>query len=128
MLKYLLSFFKNHNAKEVINTSKTDTTNNSIIFHLDQNQKINVDIDLNNLSTEDAKQFGLLLFLINEGYYVQSFLDIISNISKVDTTKTEFVQSVISSWSNAIIENDNYVKNNQDPIIKPTQFNITTKQ
>jgi hypothetical protein len=124
MFSYLLSLF--NSKKELKNNLETKNTNtNSILFYLDQDQKINLDIDINNISSEDAKQFGLLLFLINEGYYVQSFLDKISDIAKKHADKTEFIQTVISVWSHAIIENDKVVE--QDPIIKPTQFNTATK-
>ena len=120
---YLLSLF-NHDKQ---NTDNLETKKgiNSILFYLDENQKINLDVDIDNISAEDAKQFGLLLFLINEGYYVQSFLDIISDIAKKHSNKTQFAQTVISTWSNAILENDKVVE--QDPIIKPTQFNTATK-
>lgn len=123
---YLLSLFNYKNNEQTEINTETTKTNNSILFYLDQNQKINLDIDINNISADDAKQFGLLLFLINEGYYVQSFLDIISDIAKKHSDKTQFAQNVISTWSNAIIENDKVT--DQDPIIKPTQFNTTSKQ
>jgi hypothetical protein len=123
---YLLSLFNYKNNEHTEINTDTKKQNNSILFYLDQNQKINLDIDIDNISADDAKQFGLLLFLINEGYYVQSFLDIISDIAKKHSDKTEFVQTVISTWSNAIIENDKAV-NQEDPIIKPTQFNIASK-
>jgi hypothetical protein len=99
---------------------------NSIIFEIDHNNKINLKVKIENKSIEAADQLGLLLFLLNEGYYVQLFLDTISNISKNDTCRAEFIQKVINAWSNKIKESDTYTTNSSenDPLIKPTQFNL----
>jgi hypothetical protein len=101
---------------------------NSITFKIDQDQKIHLHIDIENLSSADANKFGLMLFLLNEGYYVQTFMDLMTDLSKQDLTKAQFVQQVIGNWSKQITESNEYEdKLDNEPIIKPTLFNNTNK-
>ncbi|NBT07536.1 MAG: hypothetical protein EBS98_01920 [Chitinophagia bacterium] len=65
-----------------------------------------------------------MLFLLNEGYYVQLILDVLLKISKQDVNNNIFVQNVISNWSSRISDNLSSNDNDSDePIIKPTHFN-----
>lgn len=107
-------------------SNKSEVLTNSIIFNIDENHKISLAVDIKNSSLQAAQRLGLLLFLINEGYYVQSFLDIISDLSKKNDAGLLFQQQVISTWSEKITEsnlNEQQDQINDDtPIIKPTQF------
>jgi len=113
MIKYLKKFFSKYKSPP------TDT-NNSIIFSINNNKEIIIQINLNSFSTESATKFGYLLFLINEGYCVKHILDFLSTMQKEDIDKNLFIQSVITQWSSQILDHDN----NEEPIVKPTQFNI----
>lgn len=122
MFKILSKYLDLFKHKE--NTKPT----NSVLFEIDNNNNIDVKIKLNNALVDDAEKFGLLLFLINEGYYVQTFLDILSDISKEGEHQAKFVQTTIHSWASKVTESNIYetnIKNECDPIIKPTQFNIS---
>lgn len=94
----------------------------SITFEIDENNQFSVDLSIGNRSLVLAENLGLLLFLINEGYYVQSFLDILVDISKQHHDNAIFAQTTISHWSNKIMEHD---QDQADvPIIKPSQFGV----
>jgi hypothetical protein len=87
-----------------------------------------VKIHLNITSNEAAKQFGEMLFLLNEGYYVQSILDIFTDISKTDDKYAKFIHGIISSWSERVLEMEHHEKNSLDtPIISPTYFDKSAK-
>lgn len=109
--------------------SKEQNNNNTVSFEVDEDKKIDVILQLNDLSIEAASQFGFFLFLLNEGYYVQTIIDILSEMCKEGGEKAIFSQRVISTWSQKILENDKYNSdiNNNDPIIKPTQFHVSHK-
>jgi len=113
MIKYLKNFFSKYKSPP------TDT-NNSIIFSINNNKEIIIQINLNSFSTESATKFGYLLFLINEGYCVKHILDSLSIMQKENIDKNLFIQSAITQWSSQILDHDN----NEEPIVKPTQFNI----
>lgn len=117
MIKYFKNFF--YKRKNF-----TNNINNSIIFSINDNQEIIIETKLYNRSTESAAKFGYLLFLINEGYCVKHILDCLSTIQKKDIKKDLFIQSIISQWSSQITDHDN----DDEPIIKPTQFNNNNKQ
>jgi hypothetical protein len=121
MINYISKFFTTNNSE------KLQITNNSIIFEIDQNQKTNVWMELKDTSPEAASNFGFFLFLLNEGYYVQTIIDILSKTLKEDDEeKSIFVQKIISTWSQKITENSKYDSDiNNDPIIKPTEFNTS---
>lgn len=113
MIKYFKKIFSQHK-------NPSNNTNNSIIFSINDNKEIIIQINLNSFSTESATKFGYLLFLINEGYCVKHILDFLSTMQKEDIDKNLFIQSVITQWSSQILDHDN----NEEPIVKPTQFNI----
>jgi hypothetical protein len=113
MIKYFKKFFSKYKS------SPTDT-NNSIIFSINNNKEIIIQINLNSFSAESATKFGYLLFLINEGYCVKHILDSLSIMQKENIDKNLFIQSAITQWSSQILDHDN----NEEPIVKPTQFNI----
>lgn len=122
MIKKLLNtLFKNKK-----NSSQFNHTTNSIVFEIDKNNKINLKVFINDTNIESADKLGVLLFLLNEGYYVQGFLDILSDLSKQDPNNDEFVKKIINSWSTKVTEIAEYESqlNINEPIIKPTQFNV----
>ena len=106
-------------AKTKTEEISENTLSNSIVFNIDNDNKVNLTIDIKNTSLESADKLGFLLFLINEGYYVQSFLDIISDLSKKNIDHALFAQKTINSWSTRITDN----ADDNDPIVKPTEFN-----
>jgi hypothetical protein len=118
MLQKLKSLFTQKEQQKESQKSKS----NYLIFELDENNQSHISLAINNDDLESAKQLGIMLFLINEGYYVQLILDVLLKISKQDINHNIFVQKVISDWSSHI--NDNLLsENNDEPIIKPTHFN-----
>ena len=101
---------------------------NSICFSIDKKGEISLKIDLRNTDELSAEKLATVLFYINEGYYVQSILDNLTELSIKNNTYLKFIQKTISLWSNKIIENDNIINNYQDkPIISPGEFNSTSK-
>lgn len=122
MFKKILDKLSNY----LKNKSKTDSKTNSILLQIDHDNKVNLKVFINNNTIESADRFGLLLFLLNEGYYVQGFLDILSDLSKQNPYNDKFVKQTISSWSNKITESAELESNinSNDPVIKPTEFNV----
>lgn len=95
---------------------------NSIIFEIDEESKINVKLNIQNNVVDNGKSFGLLLFLVNEGYYVESTLNLLHGLANLNAENASFIQETISSWSDYISKDIN--RDIQDPMIKPTEFNI----
>lgn len=120
MLQKLYSFFLPKIKKEE-ESPQIEKKSNYLIFELDENNQSHVSLSISNNDTESAKQLGIMLFLLNEGYYVQLILDVLLKIAKQDINN-KFIQDVISNWSSRL--NDNIVSNDNEPIIKPTQFNM----
>lgn len=114
--------------KKLLFNKKSNISNtniSAIIFQIDNsNEETKIKIELENLSTDAAQKFGSLLFLINEGYYVKPILDILSEMSKESMEKAIFTQYTMSEWSSKVATNNN---TDDDPIIKPTQFNTNHK-
>lgn len=107
-----------------ISTEETTKKPIQILFEIDNSDKFTVDLIINDKSVEMADNLGLLLFLINEGYYVQYFLDMLTDLSKQDSNNGIFVQKTISNWSNKIVESENNHIAIDEPIIKPSQFGV----
>lgn len=118
-MRYILNFIKS------IFYQRKFISNNTIIFSVDTDNNNDFKLEINHYSKEAAEKFGVLLFLINEGYYVQSILDSLSSLSKENEEKSQFVQQAIYNWSSHIKASDGYSSTNDEPIVKPTQFNTT---
>ena len=118
MISFLSKYLKGKDSQE------NKETCNTIVFKIDQDQKIHLHIDVHNFSSKDADKFSLLLFLLNEGYYIQTFLDLVTDFAKQNPQHAEFVQQIVSGWSSKITENSTYIEdsNEEEPLIKPTQF------
>lgn len=97
---------------------------NNIIVNVDDEHKINLSIDMNNFSSEAAEQFGMMLFLLNEGYYMQTLMDLVIDLSKSNNEHAVFAQKILSSWSNKITLNNHASQNDEEPIVKPSFFNV----
>ena len=70
-----------------------------------------------------------MLFLLNEGCYIQSILDIFDEMAKTDTGSAKFIQPIISQWSTRVLElENNQIDLSQKPIISPTYFYKSAKQ
>lgn len=91
---------------------------NSISFDLDANGKVYFDINVLDESKEAAEKLGIMLFMINEGYYVQHILNSLDIIMK-NPSSENFAKQIISSWSEQISKEDQ-----EDPIVSPSSFNI----
>lgn len=88
-----------------------------------------IKININNHSPEASTQFGEMLFLLNEGCYIQSILDIFDEMAKTDTGSAKFIQPIISQWSTRVLElENNQIDLSQKPIISPTYFYKSAKQ
>lgn len=116
------NIFRSNKATKAKVADPINTKPVLITLEIDENNKFNVNLVVNDKSLDLAEDLGLFLFLINEGYYVQAFLDSLMDLAKKNHNDALFAQTVISHWSNKIIEND---KNETDePIIKPSQFGV----
>lgn len=124
MLQKLKSLFLSETKKEENQEAQQSqqSRSNYLIFELDENNQSHVSLAISNDDPESAKQLGIMLFLLNEGYYVQLILDVLLKISKQDVDNNIFVQNVISNWSSRI-KDDSSDDNDNEPIIKPTYFN-----
>lgn len=109
------------------NQSAENNPANFIYFRIDPDtEHTDIFIDIQNISKNNAQKLGNVLFLLNEGYYVQSFLDIINQLSKSesDINKTKFLKQIIDVWASKVLEANTIEENNtkDSPIIKPTCF------
>lgn len=111
----MLKFFKNLKKSE-----NSSIINNSISFDLDSDGKVHFNINLLDESKESAEKLGLMLFMINEGHYIQHILSSLDSLTK-DPLSSHFAQQVIKTWSQHISKEE---KDQEKPIISPSSFNI----
>jgi hypothetical protein len=124
IIKFLTNLF---NFKKTIKYNDT----NYIIFQFGKNKDdIELIISLIDLDTVSGQKFGELLFAINEGYYTNTILQILNNISSDSLEHKKFTTIAINKWAQKISEHgikfkdENKIKdtNKEDPLILPSQF------
>lgn len=111
----MFDFFR----KQSIEKNKS-TVQNTISFDLDSDGKVHFDIHVLDESKEAAEKLGLMLFMINEGYYVQHIINSLDTLMK-NPASSQFAQQIISTWSQHIT---NDTLDQENPIVSPLSFNI----
>lgn len=106
---------------------KPETINkyNQLTISVDNNGKIVIKFDINNFSNHDAKNFGLMLYYMNEGLYVETILDLLTQSTDKNTNYTNFIEKTISSWSTKVSESykdDEDIADINSPIVSPSDF------
>lgn len=90
---------------------------NKMIVYVQKDGRIFIDLDISNKDENQAKYFGSMLFLVNEGYCSQIAINLLSSFATKNPSYIEFVQNTMAAWSTEI---DNY--NNCNPIVSPANF------
>ena len=110
-------------------TEHPTENNNVLMVSVDDNGFIKIKITINDATEAQGRNFGNMLFLLNESYCTQSILDIFNDIVKSDKTYVLFIKNAIDQWSSKILEvdgDDEKILN--EPIIPPTTFCKGAKQ
>lgn len=111
--------------KNLILVKKTNPVqpDNTLTISCGVSGSCKIKININDHSQEASIQFGEMLFSLNEGYYIQSILDIFAEMGDTDTRNINFIQPTISRWSTRVLEiENNQIDLLQKPIISPTYF------
>lgn len=123
--KLIKKFFNtSKNVSEVKNNLQEYTDCNAIIFILDsknENSFVDIKLYINDTSDHAAKQFGTLLYSINESFYAHTFLQMMNDITKDNPEYSLFMNQAIQTWSkffNKLKAEDN----SQEPIVPPSSF------
>lgn len=126
MINYIKKLFDYSHSKDI--KTAPPASENQIIISCDQNGLVKVKITISHVGTNAAKDFGKMLFLMNEGFYVQSILDIIKEIKESGSDTNEFIEQMISSWSECVVSIESMEKDEDNqPIISPTLFDKGSK-
>ena len=117
----IYNFIKNLFENKKLSES-TNKKENSITFFIDDDDKIKIRIFIDDTSSKSSEHFGFLLYLINEGYYIQSILDTLFEMSQSYPDYSFFISKVIEEWSKKIKNDTEYKNEENKPIIGPSQF------
>ncbi|MFM7795449.1 MAG: hypothetical protein ACKO7N_01655 [Candidatus Nitrosotenuis sp.] len=120
-MKNFLDWFKKPKDNDT-----EDTKYNILIVSVDSDGKIFLNFDVNNFSDKNAENFGMMLYYLNEGMYVETILDLFLHFMKNDNRFETFTQDTIRTWSKLVNEfgiREEFINNkNTDPIIAPSDF------
>lgn len=128
MFNYIKKYFSTKQEQKAEEPKPTPVEDNLLVISCDSHGTSKVKITVNNKSFESAKQFGELLFLLNEGFYVQPILDVLNDIIKTEPAYATFIQSILNRWSTKVTEIEDVEEDllNQ-PVISPTFFYKSAK-
>ena len=128
MFNYIKKYFSTKQEQKVEEPKPVPIEDNLLIISCDSHGTTKIKITVNNKSFESAKHFGEMLFLLNEGFYVQTILDVLNEIIKTEPAYATFIQSIINKWSTKVIEIEDVEEDllNQ-PVISPTFFYKSAK-
>lgn len=118
--KIIKKLFPTPNIETKEEKPKLDS--NAITIILDSNNEPYIHIAITELDIEKAVCFGKMLSDLNCGYYSSSITNILFQLAKNDDSISLFVGNALSSWSLQNKINSINTTENNDPIIKPTDF------
>lgn len=111
-----------------------DSEYNYIKFLIDKDTKEPyIKMSIKNLTEEDAKLYGELLFDINGGLYQSSMINILVDFSKEDEQIHKFVMNTIINWHTLSSARNETISNTEtkpwlkNPQISPLDFNKHAK-
>ena len=122
IFKFLKSLFYNNkdNAKLEDYQQPSD---NSISFIFDDDNNVFLKISIKDFNQILSIKFGDLLFHMNEGYYAQSMMEIMTEIGSQGPEQFSFVKKAINQWGNKVLEAEKLEDENSiKPIISPSEF------
>lgn len=114
----ILNYIKQKFCKQKNNENKT--TDNSVIFLIDQNNEPSIKIQIAKTDLALAHKFGELLYSINQGHMEEYICRILVDLAKQDVNINQFVQEALRQWISKT--NNNSIADENTPIIKPTSF------
>lgn len=120
--KFFSSTTIENNTEKIYNREEE----NSVSFIIDKDNNPIIQINVQNFENKHVIKFAELLFMINNGQYQKSILDILTEIAVKDPDRASFLGSVIKTWSTYIDKyidldmNSNYTKDK--PCISPLAF------
>lgn len=121
MIKLFKDFFSKKENKSVSHTE--NVKQNSIMFSIDQWDRMTIDIVFQNEDMPCAETFGKLLYSINHAIYEDKILECLVALSKTNPSLVPSIQKALSSWGIMIINKDHGSsgsEKNKSPLIKPT--------
>jgi hypothetical protein len=123
-IKNLLGYSKQTNNKDYVNPN----TDNQLIMSCDQDGIVKVKITINHVGKNASINFGNMLFLMNEGYYVQSICDIFQEIKDSNTDHTKFIEDITNTWAMCVLQIEKLeAEEENSPIVSPTFFDKGSK-
>jgi hypothetical protein len=121
-IKNLLGYSKQTKQKEHISSE------NQLIISCDEDGLVKVKIAINHVGKQASTNFGNMLFLMNEGYYVQSILDIFEEIKDSNTDHAKFIEDITNTWSMCMLQIQKLEEEEENnPIVSPTFFDKGSK-
>ena len=104
-----------------------DDDKNYIIFSINPNGDVNLEILLHSNQIADAYSFGDLLYGLNNGIYADQMVTTLTEVNKTNSNYINFVHAVILRWHTLLGLGSKNENNKFEPIIKPSQFGGSSK-
>jgi len=86
--------------------------------------KASIDIQIEDMSDKGCSDFASMLFLLNDGAYVQTILDILLKLDSIEANHY-YISNIIKVWSSLVSEamiNEDTTTGTNKPLISPTEF------
>ena len=122
IFKFLKSLFYNNKDNAKLEDYQ-QSPDNSISFIFDDDNNVFLKISIKDFNQILSIKFGDLLFHMNEGYYAQSMMEIMTEIGSQGPEQFSFVKKAINQWGNKVLEAEKLEDENSiKPIISPSEF------
>lgn len=86
----------------------------SLIFNITMSGEVKIQFYWSTMSIGEATTFSELLFKLNNGDFIESTVEALSNVADDKPEYNEFINVLLNSWLNMETADDN------SPLVKPT--------
>jgi hypothetical protein len=119
MISYLKKLFSNKKTEEE-NSYLIDISKEAFIsFVLDENNKIVIRINFQNMNDDNCKKMAEVLYMINNGGYQVQLIEMLKEIAVKDPSVYRTVEKVFDNWKDYY---DLVSVSNNSPCVSPCSF------
>ena len=115
MISFIKKIFKEKSEKQNLLIKEQE---NSVSFITTKNNQPVIELSIQHLDDNNAQKFAEILYLIGNNYYQEDILIMLTEMSKKEPNRSDFITKVISYLGYYISERDN----KYEPYVSPLSF------
>lgn len=118
MIKSIKKLFTTTNKSTTNNELINRNQENSVSFITTKNNQPVIELNIQHLDDDNAQKFAEILFLLGNNYYQEDIINMLTDMSKREPERSDFITKVIGYWIHYV----NLKNTTNEPCVSPLSF------